>query len=679
MKKFVAGLLIIISIVLMPASCGKTKTPTEEVTQTPPKSDASSETPTAPATQPVTPSTPADDVTPVASPQPVVPEVAIPDNSELTALWERMDGSTATIPLTAALYDRISGGDWPPVHETTPFAYYRLIYGYADLIFVTYPSENEFDMARAEGVELEIIPVVKDALVFLVNAENPVNDVSLSQLQDIYAGNIVGWGSLGGAREPIIPYQRTADSGSQTLFLKLLMRGLEPMTPPTEWVTESMGALVESVSYYDNAESALGYSMFYYVNNMYGNSRFKLLSVDGVVPSRDTITRGLYPLEDCYYAVMRKDTPADSPLRKLVDWLLTDEGQELAARAGYIPMHPLDNVEPDAIDPIYLGDVYNSSGTGGRFLKSDVDDVVTGGVRRPLSDMFFDGFNYVRYINDEITAYLNRVENEDFRHTWGEKYQIGPFPGIPNNYPNYEISRMGYLTVFFPNGNPFFKPSQYSPESMYFWIPLTEDISPYGEGLPDYSIKYDYGRRLLSYVDLYTLSVNLPNSPAVTAIINAQLKTWADSLPGGGEPVRLLEDFCVWYWCTDEYPYQLQPIVSKWRDYLSVSYILQTYDGPAFYSPMLFSKCFDVNSGRAVDLVEALPRDLDFAHASIMSQLRFDRSPDMGFEQERMREGYVPAPGYIITDAWIIYGRINIAITEPGGRELLVSFWDEID
>jgi hypothetical protein len=140
-----------------------------------------------------------------------------------------------------------------------------------------------------------------------------------------------------------------------TLLTKLLMNGKEPMHPPSEWLAASMGALVEVVSGYYNARDAIGYSMFYYVNNMYGNSRFKLLGADGVKPSRETIERGEYPLEDYYYAVMRKDAPADSPARKLVDWLLTDGGQTVAAQAGYIPLRPLENVFLDkAIDPVYL-------------------------------------------------------------------------------------------------------------------------------------------------------------------------------------------------------------------------------------------------------------------------------------------------------------------------------------
>ncbi|MDR0490919.1 MAG: substrate-binding domain-containing protein [Oscillospiraceae bacterium] len=688
MRKFVAVLFAVVLLFLLSVSCKKIDPAPDPVTETPTNPVTASETPVAPTVTPsVTPS-----VTPTASPTDK-PVYDVPDNRELTALWERIDGSTATIPLTAALYDLISGGDWPPVHETTPIAYYNLINGNADLIFVTYPSENEFAMAREKGIELEIIPIVKDALVFLVNVENPVDNVSLLQLRDIYAGNIKNWSTLGGANGSIIPYQRTEDSGSQTLFLKLLMGGLSPMKPPSEWVTESMGGLVESVSYYDNAKSALGYSVFYFVNNMYGNSQFKLLGVNGVKPTRNTIISGKYPLDDCYYAVVRKSTPEDSPARTLVNWLLTDDGQKLATNAGYIPLRLPDDgasEETNAIDPIYLGDAYNSSGTGGTVLKADADDILTGGVRRPLSDMFFDGFNYVRYINDEIMAELNHIENEFFLYTMGEYYLMRPFPGIPNDYPNYELeqyysySDSRRLLINFPDGNPFFKPWDHLSNSRSYSIRLTEDISPYGVGLAEYSIAYDYDRRLLPNADLFTLSVSIPNSPAVADKINKRLKSWTDSFAGSGAPAAALKDFCDWCGSTAEDPYRLQPLYGRWRDYLSVSYIPQTYDGPSYQMPALYTICFDTKTGNTVNLADVLPlelpRDLDYSLASIFAPVSLSELETRGADSmEHMPDGYIPKSGAVITDAWIIYGRISLCLTEPDGRALQVFFWDEIE
>ena len=626
--------------------------------------------------------TPGGAETPLSTGRPAH-EVPLPDKQDLAGLWERIDGSTATIPLTQALYDHINAGDWPPVHYTTPAAYERLIEGWADLIFVTYPSDNEFAAAGRNGVELEIVPVVKDALVFLINADNPVADVSRAQLRDIYTGKVTGWGSLGGLNEDIVPYQRSVDSGSQTLFLRLLMEGTEPMKPPSEWVTETMGSLVEAVSYYDNSRNALGFSMFYYVNNMYGNSRFKLLSVDGVAPSRDTIMDGKYPLEDCYYAVMRKDTPADSPARQLVGWLLGDSGQELAAQAGYIPLRRLDNAPAGAaIDPVYLGDVEKSAGTGGTVLKPDDSDVVTGNIRRPLSDMFYDGFNYIKFINEEIIAQLDRLENEDFRFTWGDDRLIRPFAGIPNDYPNFEIIRSETycsLVISFPNGNPFFKPIRDSANSMVFYIALTEDLSPYGVGRRSFTVSYDFAGKLLPHVNLFTLQLDFKDNPDVSDRINAALRKWVEGFPGGEDTVSLLESFTAWYGNfsdNDAWAYGLQPSYGMWQDYLSVNYCLQTYDGPSANMPMVYSICFDIRTGKQVDLAGLVPSFLDYSNAYCFTPADFDSLEPYGYpHQESLPQGYVPGEGSVITDAWVMYGNLCIYITEPGGRVLQAMFW----
>jgi len=157
---------------------------------------------------------------------------------------------------------------------------------------------------------------------------------------------------------------------------------------------------------------------------MYGNNRFKLLSVDGVKPSRNTIASDKYQLYDYYYAVIRKDTPDDSPARALIEWLLSDEGQALAISAGYIPLKPMDNILPDDdVDPIYLGDKYNSSGTGGTVLKPDADlsELVVNGVRKPLSDLFFDGFNYVAYF---YTLSVNVSESPQIEAKINEQLKV---------------------------------------------------------------------------------------------------------------------------------------------------------------------------------------------------------------------------------------------------------------
>jgi phosphate transport system substrate-binding protein len=274
------------------------------------------------------------DTTPATEPPPPAP-------SFTPETYPVIDGSTVTIPLSEALAGRLMGlpveeARQYVLHNKTHAAYLNLIYGKADLIFVTGPSEEELKLAEDQGVELEIIPVVHEGFVFLANEANPVEGLTLEQIRGIYTGKITNWKEVGGSDMPITAYQRPVNSGSQTGFLEMVMKEEMPMEPLLEQVVAEMGALIDAVAAYDNEPSAIGYSYYYFVMDMWGNDQIKLLSVDGIFPDKETIRDGSYPLNTAYYAVIRKDEPDNSPVRKIIDWLLTEEGQLLAEEAGYV-------------------------------------------------------------------------------------------------------------------------------------------------------------------------------------------------------------------------------------------------------------------------------------------------------------------------------------------------------
>ena len=255
----------------------------------------------------------------------------------------RIDGSTATIPLSEGIGAELLKMDRVDVkrfirHNTTHNAYVNLIERKADIIFVTEPSKEELELARKGSVEMEVVPVVKDAFVFLVNVDNPVESLKLKKIQEIYQGKIKNWKEVGGRDMEIIAYQRPKNSGSQTIMENLVMKGLDMAQAPTELKPEAMEGLIERVAGYDNSEKALGYSVYYYANTMYVKDTVKLIGVDGVKPDRETIMSGRYPLASAYYAVLRKDDASDSPARRLLEWLLSEEGQKVAEKSGYIPV-----------------------------------------------------------------------------------------------------------------------------------------------------------------------------------------------------------------------------------------------------------------------------------------------------------------------------------------------------
>lgn len=253
--------------------------------------------------------------------------------------YPKIDGSTATLPLAEAFKANFTKTDIKDVnvtHSKTHNAYVNLINGDTDLILVTYPSENEQKLAQEKNVELEIVPIVKEAFVFFVNKSNTVNNLTLEQIQKIYTGQIKSWKDVGGDNQRIIPFQRPENSGSQSGMLALVMKGQKMMDPTTETLAYTMADIVDVISDYDNGKNAIGYSYYYYANTMYSKDNMKFLAVDGIEPTYDNIKNGLYGIQTAYYAVIRKDEAKDSDARKLLEAMKSERGQELAKEAGYV-------------------------------------------------------------------------------------------------------------------------------------------------------------------------------------------------------------------------------------------------------------------------------------------------------------------------------------------------------
>ena len=186
--------------------------------------------------------------------------------------YPKVDASLATQPLTNAFIKNFVGEDVDTSkieYTNTHPGYVNLINGKNDLIVVTEPSSEELALAKKKGVELEVIPVVKEGFVFYVNSNNPVDSLSIEQIQKIYTGEITNWSEVGGNDEKIVAFQRPENSGSQTGMLSLVMKGLKLMKPKTEDLIETMSEIVNLVSNYDNGKASIGYSYYYYATTMY--------------------------------------------------------------------------------------------------------------------------------------------------------------------------------------------------------------------------------------------------------------------------------------------------------------------------------------------------------------------------------------------------------------------------
>lgn len=229
-------------------------------------------------------------------------------------------------------------------NSNTHDAYVNLIEGRCDLNFTARePSASELKLARDKGVELKLVPIAKDALVFIVNHRNPVAGLTSAQLQAIYKDKTTRWKDVGGVapkegEDKILALWRQRDSGSRELFDGLLMKG-EPLPEPTDerrpmMLTSVMGTPFSRVT--ENAQ-AISYSVYYYEHFMSLSPHTKTIAVDGVEPTAETIASGKYPFVSPVYAAYRANQPADSPAMKLLNWLLSPEGQAVVRESGYVP------------------------------------------------------------------------------------------------------------------------------------------------------------------------------------------------------------------------------------------------------------------------------------------------------------------------------------------------------
>ena len=280
-----------------------------------------------------------------SSEQPVQDESNHIDNTPIFTLedYPKTDASLAIHPLMDSLAADFLGIDEIELefeYTTTRSSevHRNLIDGKVDVIFAAEISPEDKAYAKEQGVELDIIPATASGFVFIVNKDNPVDSLTFEEIQKIYTGEITNWSQVGGNNEEIIAYQRPSGSGSQTAMLSLVMKDKEIMAPTTSEVQGEMGELVDAIAEYDNAKNAIGYSYFYYVNTMYKRDTIKMIAVDGVIPSIETIQNGEYPIYTNGF-IMRRKGEDDPAVDKWVSAVLSERGSKIIEREGYVPLN----------------------------------------------------------------------------------------------------------------------------------------------------------------------------------------------------------------------------------------------------------------------------------------------------------------------------------------------------
>lgn len=260
----------------------------------------------------------------------------------------RIDGATAFYPLFLGVANTIAP---TPTSETekqalsqrsrvsrTINAYERLSLGETDMIFVLKPSPEQAAVAEKRGNPLLLHPIALEAFVFFTRKGNPVQNLTLAQIRDIYSGKIVNWKKIGGSDAKLTAYQRNPNSGSQTVMQSAVM-GDTPMALPPGRVSAGMMFIAHEVVAmpYNNGEGALGYSFRFYIMNMQCyKDDVQLFAIEGVPPTPETIADQTYPLTQIVYAVTTKKSHPNCT--QVIEWLRSEQGHDLIRRSGYIPL-----------------------------------------------------------------------------------------------------------------------------------------------------------------------------------------------------------------------------------------------------------------------------------------------------------------------------------------------------
>ncbi|MED4016953.1 PstS family phosphate ABC transporter substrate-binding protein [Sutcliffiella cohnii] len=262
---------------------------------------------------------------------------------QLTDNLPKLDGSTALYPIYAsfaqAVYPkkeyRFNGGE--VVSTQTSGAWAALLKGSRDIIFAPEAPERVLKEAARKDITLIHTPIGKEAFIFFVHKNNPVDNISLEQIQQIYAGDITNWKELGGKNEEIVAFQRPEDSGSQQALQKL-MGTKRLMNPPSEQLASGMGGIIELTAEYENRSNALGFSFRFFSQEMVQNGKIKHLAIDGIEPTLENIQNGTYPIVSEFYAITTEQN-TNPNIQPFIKWMISTEGQELIKKTGYTPYH----------------------------------------------------------------------------------------------------------------------------------------------------------------------------------------------------------------------------------------------------------------------------------------------------------------------------------------------------
>ena len=254
----------------------------------------------------------------------------------------RIDGASAAFPVYSAFVNAVypntketelHGGVFE--YNTTSDGYRLLAQRKTDIFIGAGPSKSQVAYAERCGTTFVYTQIGWEAFVFFVHKDNPINSLTVEQIKGIYSGEITNWSEVGGNDEKIIPFQRDEGSGSQSMMIRFM--GDTPLMEAETKTIRGMGAVVEEVVDYQSRAGSIGYSFRYYLEGIVQNPEVKMIAVEGVAPTAENIQNNTYPIIAPVYAMTYENNPNPNVAR-LVEWILSEEGQYIIEKTGYVGM-----------------------------------------------------------------------------------------------------------------------------------------------------------------------------------------------------------------------------------------------------------------------------------------------------------------------------------------------------
>ena len=194
-------------------------------------------------------------------------------------------------------------------------------------------KSSEVEALKKEGINVEEVVLGYDGITVIINHRNHIKNLDKKTLAGIFAGEITNWKELGGDDAKIVVLSRDSSSGTHAYFKEEILRGGDKKSvveygQDTLYMPSNQAILQEVAK----SKYAIGYIGMGYMNDTVDS-----LAVDGVKPTFETVADKTYPIaREVFWYV---DSARDGVTKEVVDFAVSDKGQEIVKEEGFVPAH----------------------------------------------------------------------------------------------------------------------------------------------------------------------------------------------------------------------------------------------------------------------------------------------------------------------------------------------------